>query len=113
MSAQGAAQPLPVTLDGITPEWLTAALRTRTPDVSVRDVEIADIIRGTCTKIRLRLDVDEAGRDAGIPGTLFLKGGFEQAITNLAHRQPALYGLATVVVACFTGWLAGVALRRD
>lgn len=42
-----------------------------------------------------------------------LKGGFEQAISNLAHQQPALYGLATVVVACFTGWLAGVAFRRD
>lgn len=42
-----------------------------------------------------------------------LKGGFEQTITNLAHRQPALYGLATVVVACFTGWLAGVAFRKD
>ncbi|PKR89374.1 hypothetical protein CXZ10_08255 [Pleomorphomonas diazotrophica] len=42
-----------------------------------------------------------------------LKGGFEQTITDLAHRQPALYGLATVVVACFTGWLAGVAFRRD
>lgn len=42
-----------------------------------------------------------------------LKGGFEQAITDLAHRQPALYGLATVIVACFTGWLAGVAFRRD
>jgi len=42
-----------------------------------------------------------------------LKGGFEQAITDLAHRQPALYGLATVIVACFTGWLAGVAFRKD
>lgn len=42
-----------------------------------------------------------------------LKGGFEQAITDLAHQRPALYGLATVIVACFTGWLAGVAFRRD
>lgn len=42
-----------------------------------------------------------------------LKGGFEQAISNLAHQRPVLYGLATVVVACFTGWLAGVAFRRD
>ena len=42
-----------------------------------------------------------------------LKGGFEQTITDLAHRQPALYGLATVIVACFTGWLAGVAFRKD
>ncbi len=42
-----------------------------------------------------------------------LKGGFEQTITNLAHREPALYGLATVIVACLTGWLAGVAFRKD
>ena len=42
-----------------------------------------------------------------------LKGGFEQAITRLAYQQPALYGLATVIVACLTGWLAGIAFRRD
>lgn len=42
-----------------------------------------------------------------------LKGGFEQTITSLAHQQPALYGLATVLIACFTGWLAGVAFRKD
>jgi hypothetical protein len=70
-------RPLPVTLEEITREWLTAALRTRTPDVTVRDFEILDVNRGTCTKIRLRLDMDEAGRAAGIPERVILKGGFE------------------------------------
>src|SRR5262249_13817085 len=58
-------------------DWLTAALRTRAPDVTVNDFSIVDINRGTCTKIRLRLDMDEAGRRAGIPKTVILKGGFE------------------------------------
>jgi len=70
--------PLPLTLDEIDAGWLTAALRENAPGVTVRDFEIADLIRGTCTKARLRLDLDEAGRTAGIPETVFLKGGFEE-----------------------------------
>lgn len=75
--------PLPLTLEELTPAWLTAALRDKAPGVTVREVEIADIIRGTCTKIRLRLDMDQAGREAGIPETVFLKGGFEEHSRNL------------------------------
>lgn len=69
--------PLPVELDEITPEWLTAALRIRQPGVTVRKVEVVDMVRGTTTKIRLRLDHDEAGRAAGLPEIMILKGGFE------------------------------------
>lgn len=70
-------RPLPITIDEITPEWLTAALRRGKPEVTVRAAEIVDIIHGTCTKIRLRLDMDRAGHQAGIPATVILKGGFE------------------------------------
>ena len=49
----------------------------RAPGVNVRGFEIVDINNGTCTKIRLRLDMDEAGKQAGIPTTVILKGGFE------------------------------------
>ena len=41
------------------------------------------------------------------------KVGFEQVMTDFAHRQGLWYGLATVAVACLTGWLAGVIFRRD
>jgi hypothetical protein len=70
--------PLPITLDEITPEWLTAALRTKTPGATVRDREIVDVIYSTCTKVRLRLDLNEPARQAGIPDLVILKGGFEE-----------------------------------
>lgn len=69
--------PLPMTIEQITPAWLTAALSSNAPDVSVREAEILDVINGACTKIRLRLGVDGAGRRAGIPERVILKGGFE------------------------------------
>jgi hypothetical protein len=69
--------PLPVATDDITADWLTAALRTRAPGVTVRRAETVDIKHGTCTKVRLRLEMDEAGQRAGIPRTIIVKGGFE------------------------------------
>jgi hypothetical protein len=70
-------RPLPLELDAIDRDWLTVALRTRAPDVAVEAVSVVDVNRGTCTKIRLRLQMDSAGRRAGIPDTVILKGGFE------------------------------------
>jgi hypothetical protein len=70
-------RPLPVTIEEIDADWLTAALRTYAPEATVRGVRIVDMMRSTCTKIRLHLDLNEAGRLAGIPETVILKGGFE------------------------------------
>lgn len=70
--------PLPLTFEEINNQWLTEALRVRFPGVTVEHSEIVDVNRGTCTKIRLRLQMDEAGRQAGIPETVILKGGFEK-----------------------------------
>lgn len=75
--AERQALPLPLTLEEIDRDWLTAALRTHAPGVSVEGFEIVDVRRGTCTKVRLRLDMDEAGRRAGVPPTVILKAGFE------------------------------------
>lgn len=41
------------------------------------------------------------------------KVDFEQWISDIAHRHGLLYGLATVLIACLTGWLAGVIFRKD
>ena len=73
--------PLPVTLEEITAEWLTAAIRQHAPDATVLGFEAVDYIRTTATKIRLRLKLDEAATRAGIPELVILKGGFE------AHSQ--------------------------
>jgi hypothetical protein len=78
-----------MTLEEIDRDWLTAALRTRAPDVTVRDFSIVNVINGTCTKVRLRLAMDEAGQRAGIPETVILKGGFEphSRIMAMTHEK--------------------------
>jgi hypothetical protein len=79
--------PLPVTIDQITREWLTAALRTRAQGVTVRDFKIVDVAHSTTTKVRLRLELDEAGQRAGIPPLVILKGGFESHSRLLGHMH--------------------------
>ena len=69
--------PLPVEIEAIDRNWLTYALQTRAPEVEVRDFEIVNIIRSTCTKIRLKLDLANNAGDNPIPETVILKGGFE------------------------------------
>jgi hypothetical protein len=69
--------PLPVTIEALTPEWLQSALRVKYPDIALRGARLLDVNHGTCTKIRFELDLDEAGKAAGIPQRVILKGGFE------------------------------------
>jgi len=40
------------------------------------------------------------------------KSGFENFLFTASRQQPLLYGLACVILALGTGWLAGVAFRR-
>lgn len=79
------ALPLPLQIAEIDSAWLTAALRVRFPDIVVEDSELVDVIPGTCTKIRIRLKLNQAGRDAGVPELVFLKGGFEDHSRAMSH----------------------------
>lgn len=69
--------PLPVHVDGLTADWLTSALRRQYPGVTIRACEVVDTAFTTCSKVRLRLDRDEAAIAAGIPDLVVIKGGFE------------------------------------
>ena len=79
--------PLPVTVEEVTPGWLTAALRTRAPGVTVKGADLLEVINTTTTKIRLRLDLDEAGRAAGIAERIIVKGGFQAHSRELQHMH--------------------------
>ena len=79
--------PLPITVEGITPEWLTAALRTRAPGVTVHGLEVVDVVDTTTTKVRLRLDRDTRAVDAGIPELIIVKGGFQEHSRELAKMH--------------------------
>jgi aminoglycoside/choline kinase family phosphotransferase len=73
------AYPLPLAVDDITAGWLTSALRTRYPEVTVRDADLLEVIEGTATKALFALGYDG---DAGdLPGRLWIKGGFAE------HRE--------------------------
>jgi len=85
---------LPLEIEGITRDWLETALSGYAPGVRVRDFEMADFIRTTCTKIRLRLDLENNREDAPIPETVILKGGFEphsRAMANMHFTETHSY----------------------
>ena len=42
-----------------------------------------------------------------------VKVGFEQFVASAAREHGLLYGIATAMMAIFTGWLAAVVFRRD
>jgi uncharacterized protein (TIGR02186 family) len=42
-----------------------------------------------------------------------IKAGFEQYVADAARDHGLLYGLATALIALFTGWFASVVFRRD
>jgi hypothetical protein len=70
--------PLPVTVEEISSDWLTAALRQRTQGVTVKSHTVLEVINTTTTKVRIQLELDEAGKCAGIPERIIVKGGFQE-----------------------------------
>ena len=42
-----------------------------------------------------------------------VKVGFEQFIATAAHQNGLAYGIATALMALFTGWLASIAFKRE
>ncbi|MFL6606408.1 MAG: phosphotransferase [Steroidobacteraceae bacterium] len=68
---------LPVKLEQVTSAWLTEALRVHYPGVHVTEGRVEDVIYGTSTKIRVRCEYNREGREAALPATVIVKGGFE------------------------------------
>ncbi|MDG2003502.1 MAG: hypothetical protein P8J20_09255 [Novosphingobium sp.] len=89
MTSNANLYPLPTMLDGLSTPWLEAALQSWNPGITLRESEILDVNNGTCTKIRMRLDVDAAGKAAGIPERVIVKGGFEahSRMMPYMHKQ--------------------------
>jgi len=61
---------LPVDPAGVTPEWLSEALRERFPTASVASIEVLEIRHGTNSHARLRIGY---AVDCGLPEIAFLK----------------------------------------
>lgn len=89
MASENSPYPLPTRIEDLTTDWFRAALREKYPGVALREARLLDVNHGTCTKIRFALDVDAAGRAAGIPERVILKGGFEphSRMMHYMHAQ--------------------------
>ena len=67
---------LPHTVEELTAEWLTGALRQRVPDIEVSSIRITHIEWGTATKVLLRAEYTNAPEAGGPPESLCVKGSF-------------------------------------
>src|SRR5688572_26606290 len=89
---------LPLVVEEIDPDWLTAALAERLPGVRVDAIDVVEILWGTATKVRLRPRY-AGGADPSLPDALCIKGGFREEL------RPVV-GDAYVLEADFFGHVA-------
>jgi len=83
--------PLPVRTEDVTREWLEAALRSDRPGLRLDSAAVVDVMPGTSTKIRVRLETRPEDR---LPSTLIVKGGFEAhspAMAPMYHTEMRYY----------------------
>ena len=61
------AVPLPVQPAGVTRAWLESALATRRPGLRLASAAVVDVMPGTSTKIRVKVQPTRGGED--LPAT--------------------------------------------
>lgn len=74
---------LPRRIEEITRDWLSEALSRRHPGVEVTSVTHGMTLAGTATKRQFRLEYNDAGTRAGLPATMWVKGGFDPSHFDL------------------------------
>jgi hypothetical protein len=70
------SEKLPQHVDEVTQSWLTRTLRLRYPGIVVEHFKIGQVISGHTTKVRAAIELNEAGRLAGIPKHVCLKANW-------------------------------------
>jgi len=69
---------LPVKVEDVTARWLTEALAVNYPGIEVTSARVENVLWGTGTKVPVRVEYNKVGRDAGLPTSLIVKGGFSE-----------------------------------
>jgi Phosphotransferase enzyme family len=87
--AVGEANKSIASIDQISAVWLSSLLEPRFPETIVTSVHLGRVITGTATKVRLLLEYNQAGREHGLPPTLWLKAGLEAH--GDSERMRAIY----------------------
>jgi hypothetical protein len=94
-------QRLPRHLDEVTPAWLSDELALKYPGLVVRDFEVLETKNSHTTKLRVRLDLNDIGHEAGLPEQVCLKANWSGLRTGLiAEREARFYHLIGQGLAC-------------
>jgi hypothetical protein len=85
------ALPLPLTVEEITPDWLTSALSAGYLGTVVTDLVVRRVIWGTATKVMLEVSY---ASESPVPRRLCVKGGFRpelRPLMSLGYQVEALF----------------------
>jgi hypothetical protein len=78
------ATQVPARIEDVSPAWLTATLARDFPGAEVTGVEFGAGSSGTSVRRQIRLTYNDAGRDVGLPTTVFAKAT-PTIVTRLAN----------------------------
>ena len=100
-------EPLPRHVDAVTAEWLTGLLADRYTGIEVDRLEVVECKNSHTTKLRLRLDVNDVGRVAGIPEHVCLKTNLSGLRTGpICEREARFYDLGITGLPVPRAWYA-------
>jgi hypothetical protein len=107
VSGYGRTAPLPRHVDAVTAEWLTGLLAHRYPGIEVHSLDVVECKNSHTTKLRLRLDLNDVGADAGIPEHVCLKTNLSGLRTGpICEREARFYDLGVDGLPVPRAWFA-------
>src|ERR1700733_4077189 len=74
---------LPDHIDSVTTEWLTELLQNRYPGLVIESMQVVQLLNSHTTKLRLALEFNRVGREAGIPAQVCLKSNWSGMFHNV------------------------------
>ncbi len=92
VSATGAAprrgywsrtEPLPRAFEKVDAAWLTRTLQNRYPDLVVEAMAVEQFVGSHTTKVRIKVELNAAGKAAGLPDHLCLKSNWSGAFETV------------------------------
>ncbi len=75
--------PLASDLAEVTPQWLTSVMRNKYPGLVVEDMEVVELRNSHTTKMRVKLQLNDVGKAAGIPENVCLKSNWSGGFTDV------------------------------
>ncbi|MFA5632779.1 MAG: phosphotransferase [Porticoccaceae bacterium] len=92
-----AASDIPTSYAAITPEWLDHFVCTDVPGAAITDFTLGPADDGSTNRRQIFLSYNDAGRNAGLPASIFCKGSFDlmnrmnMGLCGAAHGEVTFY----------------------